>query len=394
MLDCRLIADLLLLVAISPFVYYLLVLFSVWRFFRDAKHSAPVSEFTPPISNLQPIRGLDPEAYENFASLCRQDYPDYELLFCVNTADDPAVPLIEKLMREFSERSIRLLVGFGDRGNRAGTNDKTMKLARLAGEARHEVLVINDSDVRVAPDYLRTIVAPLANPSTGAVTCFYASAREKTFVDRLQTVSMMSDFFGGLLIAKQLDGVKFALGTTIATTRTRLAEFGGYESLENRPADDLLVGRLIAERGYTVEFLPYTVDVVIDYKSLRDLFCQRLRWLVVMRHMRPWGHFGLMFTLGIVWCAIAIAAHPTATVALVWIGAYLVLRMAMMWGIGIRGLKRHGLWRKMPLIPIWDVLAFLLWLISFTRDSIRWRGGDYSVRNGQLTPIVSAAPKE
>lgn len=394
MLDCRLIADLLLVLAISPFVYYLLVLFSAWRFFRTAKRRAPLSEFTPPVSNLQPIRGLDPEAYENFASLCRQDYPDYELIFCVNTSQDPAVPLIEKLAHEFPERSIRLLIGFGDRGDRIGTNDKTMKLARLVRNARHEVLVINDSDVRVASDYLRTIVAPLANRSIGAVTCFYASAAEKTFVDRLQTVSMMSDFFAGLLIAKQLDGVKFALGTTIATTRTRLAEFGGYESLENRPADDLLVGRLIAEQGYTVEFLPYTVQVVIDYRSFRDLFYQRLRWLVVMRHMRPWGHFGLMFTLGIVWCAIAIAVHPTLGVALGWLGSYAVLRIAMMWSIGIRGLNRHGLWRKMPLIPLWDVLAFGLWLISFTRDSIRWRGSEYCVRNGQLTPVVPAMPEE
>lgn len=387
------IADLLLVVAISPFVYYLLVLFSVWRFFGAAKQGAPVAEFTPPISNLQPIRGFDPEAYENLASLCRQDYPDYELLFCVNTSEDPAVPLIEKLAREFPERSIRLLVGFGDRGDRVGTNDKTMKLARLVRNARHEVLVINDSDVRVAPDYLRTVVAPLANPSIGAVTCFYASAGDKTFIDRLQTVSMMSDFFAGLLVAKQLDGIKFALGTTIATTRTKLAEFGGYESLENRPADDLLVGRLIAEQGYAVEFLPYTIEVVIDYKSFRDLFYQRLRWLVVMRHMRPWGHLGLMFTLGIVWSAIAIAVHPTLGVALGWLGSYLVLRMAMMWSIGIQGLKRRGLWSKMPLIPVWDVLAFLLWLISFTRDSIRWRGGEYCVRNGQLTPVVSVPPE-
>jgi ceramide glucosyltransferase len=382
-----LIVRLLLVLAVSPFAYYLIVLYSSWRFFKVAKSAPPVSDFIPPISNLQPIRGLDPEAYENLASLCRQDYPDYELLFCVNTREDPAVPLIEKLAREFPERSIRLLVGFGNRGGRVGTNDKSMKLAHLVREARHEVIVMNDSDVRVSPDYLRTVVAPLANPSIGAVTCFYTSKNENTFADRLQTVGMMSDFFAGLLIARQLDGVKFALGTTIATTRTRLAEFGGYESIDNRPADDLLVGRLIAEHGHTVEFLPYTVEVIVDYKSFRDLFQQRLRWLVVMRCMRPWGHFGLVFTHGIAWCAVAIAVHPTMSVAMGWLGLYLMLRMAMMWSIGIHGLKRHSLWRRMPLIPLWDALAFVLWLTSFTRDSIRWRGGDYYVRNGLLIPL-------
>jgi ceramide glucosyltransferase len=393
LLDWRLIAHLLPLLAICPFVYYALVLFSAWRFFR-AKRPALQSDvrpdFTPPVSNLQPIRGLDPEAYENLASLCRQDYPEYELLFCVNSPDDEAVPFIETLAREFPQRRIRLLVGFGDRGNRQGTNDKTMKLSHLVREARHEVLVINDSDVRVTPDYLRTIVAPLADPSVGAVTCFYANT-ESSFPDRMQTVGLMSDFYAGLIVARQLDGVKFALGTTIVTTRTRLAEFGGYESLENRPADDMLVGRLIAERGYTVELLPYTIEVVADYKSLKDLFRQRLRWLVVMRYMRPWGHFGLVFTHGIAWCALATALHPTLATALGWFGAYLLFRMLMLWSIGIQGLKRHRLWGKVPLVPLWDLFALTLWLTSFTRHSIRWRDGEYSIRDGQLKPV---APNE
>jgi ceramide glucosyltransferase len=388
----RLIAHGLLLLAICPFVYYALALFSAWRFF-GAKRSATHLGFTPPVSNLQPIRGLDPGAYENLASLCRQDYPEYELLFCVNTADDEAVPLIEKLAREFPQRQIRVLVGFGDRGNRPGTNDKTMKLSHLVREARHEVLVINDSDVRVTPDYLRTIVAPLADPTAGAVTCFYANT-ENSFPDRMQTVGLMSDFYAGLIVARQLDGVKFALGTTIVTTRSRLAEFGGYEALENRPADDMLVGRLIAEQGHRVELLPYTIEVVADYKSLRDLFRQRLRWLVVMRHMRPWGHFGLGFTQGIAWCAIATALHPTLGNALAWFAAYLLLRILMLWTIGIRGLKQAGLWRKMPLVPLWDLFALALWLTSFTRHSIRWRDGEYSIRKGQLKPVAEAPSED
>jgi ceramide glucosyltransferase len=384
-----LVSRLLLVMAISPFAYYLIVLYSTWRFFRKRRSPGRLP-YAPPLSNLQPIRGLDPEAYENFSSLCRQDYPDYELLFCVNTLQDPAVPVIEKLMRDFPERSIRLLVGLGERGGRPGTNDKVMKLDRLVREASHEVLVINDSDVRVQPDYLRTVVAPLADPAIGAVTCLYASTGDKTFIDRLQTIGMVSDFFAGLLIAKQLDGVKFALGTTIATTRTHLAEFGGYERLENGPADDLLVGRHIAERGHTVELLPYAVETVPDYGTFRQLFHKRLRWIVVMRHMRPWGHFGLIFTHGIAWCAFAIAVHPAYGVAIGWLGTYAALRIAMTWSIGVHGLKRHELWRTMPLIPVWDAMAFAIWLISFTRASIRWRDGEYYLRDGQLTPVVRA----
>jgi len=380
-----LIVYVVLLFATFPAIYYLMALYSALRFFSAARRPRPAADFTPPVSNLQPIRGLDHEAYENFASLCRQDYPDYELLFCVSSDDSPAVPVIEKLARDFPERRIRLLQGSGQ----DGVNDKVAKLVRLVSEARNEVLVINDSDVRVEPSYLRTIVAPLRDPNIGAVTCFYASTEDKTFAENLQSVGMMSDFFAGILVSTQLEGVRFALGTSIATTRRRLAEFGGYESLVNRPGDDFLVGHLIAEHGHKVELLPYTVLAVSDYASFSQLIHKRLRWMVVMRHMRPRGHFGLLFTHGLPWALAAIAVHPTALVACVSLGAYLALRVAMMATIGIYGLKRRGLWKRMPLIPLWDAFAFVVWLISFTRRSLRWRDNDYYIRDGELVPVAT-----
>ncbi len=374
-----------------PFIYYLIALYSTWAYFRAARHSDLRSaSFTPPVSNLKPIRGLDPGAYENFASFCRQDYPDYELVFCVGDRDDPVLPAIDKLMREFPERRIRVLFGSG----RTATNDKVAKLVRMVGEAAHEVVVISDSDVRVEPDYLRSVVAPLADPNVGAVTCFYVPADERTFADSLQSMGMFSDFYAGILVAWQLDGVKFALGPTIATTRTRLAEFGGYEALENGPADDLLVGRLIAEHGHEVKLLDYTVLAVADYQSMRDLVHKRLRWIVVMRHMRPWGHLGLLLTQGLPWSLAAIAIHPSLGVAAGYLGTYLVLRCAMTWQIGVWGLKQKGLWRKMPVIPLWDALAFCIWLASFARRSIRWRGSDYLLRDGRLVPVASGSGEE
>jgi len=375
---------LFLAVAAIPFIYYLIALYSAWAYFRRApKAGVRGTAFTPPVSNLKPIRGLDPGAYENFASFCRQDYPEYEIIFCVDGRDDPVLPVIEKLIRDFPERRIRVLFGSG----RIASNDKVAKLARMASEAAHEVVVVSDSDVRVQPDYLRSVVAPLADPNVGAVTCFYVPADERTFADSLQAMGMFSDFYAGILVAWQLDGVKFALGPTIATTRARLAEFGGYESLENRPADDLLVGRLIAEQGHQVELLRYTVLAVADYSSMRDLVHKRLRWIVVMRHMRPWGHLGLLLTQGLPWSLAAIAVHPSIAVAAAYLGTYLALRCAMTWMIGSWGLRQRGLWRKMPAIPAWDALAFCIWLASFGRRSIRWRGADYLLREGRLVPV-------
>ncbi len=379
----------LLAVAAIPFIYYLIALFSSWRFFQHRGPARPANRtFTPPVSNLKPIRGLDPDAYENFASFCKQDYPDYEVVFCVGEEDDPSVPLLQRLKLEFPERHIRVLFGSGG----TGSNDKVVKLARLVSEAQHEVVVISDSDVRVRPDYLRTVVAPLADPKAGAVTCFYVPIEDKTFTDNLQTMGMFSDFYAGILVARQLDGVKFALGPTIATTRTRLAGFGGYEAIKNRPADDLLVGRLIAEQGYEVELLAYAISTVADYGSMRDLFHKRLRWIVVMRHLRPWGHLGLLLTQGLPWSLIAVAIRPSPGVALGYLGAYSALRFAMTWTVGIWGLKQDVLWKKLALIPVWDALAFVIWLTSFTRNSIRWRDSEYYIRDGTLVPVVQTNP--
>jgi ceramide glucosyltransferase len=382
----------LLGVAILPFIYYLLVLYSTWQFFRRAQiEGAAKADFTPPASILKPVRGLDPEAYENFASFCRQDYPEYEVVFCLGSPDDPAYPVILKLQRDFPACSMRVI--FRPAGS--ASNDKVAKLDRLVGEASYEYLVINDSDVRVAPDYMRSVVAPLSRPAVGAVTCLYVAVGEKTVVDSLQTVGMISDLYAGLLVARQLDGVKFALGETIVTTRARLAQFGGYRALENRPADDLLVGRLIAEQGYEVELLPYAVQTVADYDSMRQLFFKRLRWMVVMRHMRPWGHLGLLLTLGLPWSIVAIALHPSLAVALCYLGAYFSLRFAMTWMIGIWGLKQSSLWKNMPLIPLWDGFAFVIWLASFLQNSIRWRGGEhYRIRNGALVRVARSTGEQ
>ena len=363
-----------------PFVYYSIAIFSSLRYFHLSRLKP--SQFLPPISNLKPVFGLDPEAYENFASFCRQDYPNYEIIFCVD-ANDPSLPILQKLKRDFPQTQIRIVIGSG----RNGTNDKVSRLARLVDEASFEHLVISDSDVRVEPGYLRKLVAPLEDPHVGAVTCFYVPSSETTFIQHLQEVGMLSDFYPGVLVDWQLEGIKFALGPTICTTRQRLREFGGYPVLENQPADDLQVGRRIAEKGYEVVLINYAISTVPDFHSLRQLFLKRLRWITVMRQMRPWGHAGLVFTLGLPWSLFAVAIQPTAAVAAAYLGGYLLFRSVLTLLVGSAGLKQAGVWAKLPLIPAWDAVATLIWLTSFTRNSIRWRGLDYRIVDGNLVPV-------
>ena len=254
-------SDVFLAIAAIPFIYYLIAIYSSWRYFRQPA-SAPDA--------VVYAAGQHPET-DSRARSGRLRKPGQFLPAGLSG-------IRNRFLRRSGRRSgsarswrnsqpifpqcrIRVLHGSG----RVATNDKVAKLARLVSDAAHEVVVISDSDVRVRPDYLRQVVAPLRDPKVGAVTCFYVPTELKTLTDHLQTVGMMSDFYAGILVAWQLDGVKFALGPTIATTRARLDGFGGYPELENRPADDLLVGRLIAEQGYEVVLLRYSIETVCDY---------------------------------------------------------------------------------------------------------------------------------
>ncbi len=375
-----------LMVAAIPGVYYLLAIYSSIRYFRVARReNPPNTDFTPPISCLKPIRGLDEDAYENYASFCRQDYPEYEIIFCVDT-DDPALPVLEKLIADFPERKIRLLFGSG----RNAINDKVARLVRLVSEAQYELLVITDGDIRVGPDYLRAVAHPFRDPKVGGATTLYVSTEETSFVQELQSVGMISDFFAGILVAWQLDGIKFMFGQSIVTTRQRIAGFGGYEVIENRPADDLNVGRLVEAQGYEVKLLPYVVKTVADFQSLKDLFYKRVRWMTVMRLMRRRGHQGLIFTWGLIWALIAVAVHPTLPIVIGYLGSYIVLRVLITWLIGIHGMRQKGLWPKMLLIPLWDAVAFMIWVASFGRNVIRWRGYEYYIRDGILVPVNPA----
>ncbi len=387
----------LLGIAAIPFIYYGLALFSSVRFFAVRKpkplqtrpsHIFSSEEFLPPVSILKPVRGLDPEAYQNFASFCRLDYPEYEILFIVGDTADPALPVIQRVASDFPHVNIRTIIGSG----REATNDKCAKLARLTEEAAHEHLVINDSDVRVEPNYLRRLMPPLADPNVGAVTCLYAPdqnfTEKSTWVQNLQEAGMLSDFYPGLFVAKELDGIKFALGPTIATRVSNLREFGGYAAIENRPADDLLIGRLIAEQGREVILLPYIVNTVPDFQSFGELFFKRLRWMTVMRHMRPAGHLGLIFTLGLPWTILALVLAPNAEIALSFLFAYLFVRSLLTVIVGGQ-LRQSGLWKQILMVPLWDAVATAIWAASLFRRTIRWRGHDYVIVNGQLVPARS-----
>lgn len=373
------------IIALVPFALYVFGAWAAWRFFgSQAPETAQRGGFTPPVSILKPVRGLDRGAYENFASFCRQEYPDFEILFAATDEDDPAVPVIRQLMRDFPERSIRLLLGV----KRKGTNDKVAKLCRLANEARHSLLVITDSDVRVAPDYLRHVAARFADPQVGAVTALYRALEAPSFGASLDAVAASASFAPSALIARSLEGLKFAMGSTLATTRERLDEIGGFEALLDLHSDDYEFGKRIAQRGYRVELAPEPVDMQFPSETLGDYFRHELRWVIGIRHIRPGGHFGMLMTHGLFWAAIAALIAPTKVLALAWLCAYVAVRLASAWVVGVWGLGDPVLRRKLWLLPVHDFFAFSTWLASFAVNRIEWRGLVFTLDKGRMVPVV------
>jgi ceramide glucosyltransferase len=382
----------ILALALGPLFYYLVGIYSAWRFFRVA-HSVPhrdhvlPGEAVVPISVLKPLRGLDPDAYENFASFCWQSYPEFEILFAVSDASDMNVPVVEKLIADFPGRPIRLIVV----SERLGPNGKVSNLCRMAREARHDLLVITDSDVRVAPNYLLSVAAMFRDPKVGGVTALYRGNDNLQFVAAMDCVGSSAAFCGAALVARELEGIKFMMGSTMATTKQRLAEIGGFEAMVDLHSDDYELGRRIADRGYRIGLLPEPVQMAFPSQRLGEYLRHELRWAIGIRNIRPGGHFGMLFTHGLPWAIAAACVAATAGIAAAYLAAYFVLRFAMAWAVGVWGLRDPVLRRRFWLLPVRDLLAFFVWLASFGMNRIEWRGSAFTLEKGRMIPVAPRA---
>jgi len=380
-----------LVLAFFPLAYYILSLYSVLDYFQAVRKLPPRDDsFAPPVSILKPVRGVDAEAYENFASYCRLDYPEYEMVFAVADADDPVIPVIEKLQRDFPERTIRLVTGVAH----LGVNNKVNNLCRLVREAKHELVVMTDSDVRVESDYLREVVAPFANPAVGAVTAFYRGIAGGNFAADLDELGMCADSAPSALVARKLEGkMQFAFGWTMATTKKVLSEIGGLEAIVNYHSDDFELGNRISRRGYRVELMRKPVWMVFPKETMSEFLKHELRWSIGLRNVRPAGYIGIVFTHGLPWAVFAAAVAGTAGwtgIATAYLLAYLVLRFGVAWTTGVWGLGDAAIGKKLWLVPLRDAISFAVWVTGFFTDKIVWRGIVYRVKRGLLVPVESA----
>jgi ceramide glucosyltransferase len=332
----------------SSSLYYLLCLWSAAKYLRARKTTVETGGlFLPPISVLKPLKGVDPEMYESLRSQCLQDYPFHEVIFGVSDPDDPAIGVIKKLMNEFRPGTILWRVC----PEVLGANVKASNLAHMLDLASCEYLIVNDSDIRVEPNYLRRVIAPLADLRVGMVTCLYRGVAAPTLGSRLEALGISADFIAGVLAAQQLEGgIRFGLGSTLAFRRADLKKIGGFESILDYLAEDYELGRRIADLGLKVRLSDVIVETFLPPYRFRDFFEHQLRWARGVRDARAGGYFGLIFTFGIFWGVVALAASRGALWSWGALALALVLRFAVAFTVGGKVLRLgrcRGLDRKL-----------------------------------------------
>lgn len=389
-----LIALWLLLAAVAgSTAYSCLALCAVVRFLRERRRTSRPDrskDYTPPVSLLKPLYGLDRELRENLESFCRQDYAAYEILFSVREESDAAVPVVRQLEKDFPRVPMRLLFT----GPPRYPNAKVHALEELMEAASHEILVINDSGVRVEPDYLQSVVRPFAEPATGLVTCIARSMPAPGLWSVLEALGINTQFNPGVLTAWFLLGMQFSIGKTMVIRKQLARELGGFGSLGRYLADDFVLGERVAQAGYTVVLAETVPDNLLADQGMRDSLRHRLRWERSSRRSRPAGYAGQIFMHNLPLALLAWAvAPPGSLLASALIAASLGTRALLAWtcaGLLLRDptFRKYG-W----LLPVQDLVSFGVWLWAFFGREIIWRGARFRVGKGGVLELVRDSRK-
>jgi ceramide glucosyltransferase len=322
------------------------------------------------ISILKPLHGVDEGLEENLRSFFEQDYQEFEILAAVRHAADPAGPIFESLQREFPRVPSRLLIT----GEPPYANAKVFSLDRMVSAARHDLLVMSDSDIRVTPGMLKTVAAEFQAPGIGLSTCPYRAVAGRSLWSQLEAIGMNTEFWGGVLVARMLEGMKFAVGPTIVARKEVLHKIGGFEHLKDYLAEDFVMGKLADEAGYGVSLSSYVIEHRIGSQGLLANARHRLRWARSTRRSRPWGYIGQVFTNPLPIAMLFAWSHPAWSSALVYT---LILRIASAWAVAGWVLHERLGAQRLLLIPLQDVVSFFFWLGGFFGNTITWRGHKY-----------------
>jgi len=330
------------------------------------------AESAPSISVFKPLAGVDEGLEDNLRSFFEQRYEAFEILFAVRNGKDPAAALVEKLQARYPGVPSRLIVT----GEPPYPNAKVFSLDRMLDAARYDLIVMSDSDVRVWPDMLSTLAAEFADPHLGLATCPYRAVPGRSFWSTLEALGLNTEFLSGVLVARLLEGMKFALGPTIAARREALLAIGGFDAVKDFLAEDFVLGKLAAERGFGVILSSCVIQHRIGAQRLGANLKHRLRWNRSTRRSRPVGYIGQLFTNPLALALLLWLANPAWWPA---IAVAAVFRAAAAWATAGYVLRDPLTARLFWLLPVQDLAAFLCWLLGFFGNTILWRGRRYAV---------------
>jgi len=371
-------AGICLLVFGGAIIYSVLQLVAAMRYLSVRP---PGLKSTEPISILKPLAGLDLDLESNLRTFFEQDYPAFEILFGLRSESDLAMPVVARLQQEYPGVPSRILIT----GEPPYPNAKVYSLDRMLSAAANDLVVMSDSDVRVTPDMLRTIAAEFQDPHLGVATCPYRAVPGPSFWSRLEATGMNTDFWGAALVARMLEGMRFAVGPTIAARRRVLQSIGGMERVKDYLAEDFVIGKFAAEAGHRVILSSYVVEHHIGNSTFSQNVAHRNRWTRSTRRSRPAGYVGQLFTMPLPLALLVCALSP-----LWWpvLPATLAVRLLAAYAVSARVLRARLNWL---LVPLEDLMGFLFWLAGFFGNSISWRGRRYRVfADGRFELIPSA----
>lgn len=371
-------ADVFLAVFCGSMVYCVLQIIAA-RIYLKVR--PPALQRAEPISILKPLAGLDLDLESNLRTFFEQDYPAYEILFAVRSESDLAVQVASRLQSEYPKIPSRLVIT----GEPPYPNAKVFSLEHMLSAAANDLVVMSDSDIRVAPDLLRIVAAEFQDPRTGVATCPYRAVPGPSFWSRLEATGMNTDFWGSALVARLLEGMRFAVGPTIAARRHVLQSIGGFARLKDYLAEDFVMGQFAAEAGHGVILSSYVIEHHIGSASLRENVAHRLRWARSTRRSRPAGYVGQLFTMPIPLALIVFALSPAWWPVL---PLAAVLRMAAAYTVSAKVLRAK---LNLLLLPIEDVLSFLFWIAGFFGNTISWRGRRYRLFSDGRFELVTSA---
>jgi len=366
--------------------YYCMTYVGARLLFRKPASSMPGESELPGITVLKPLKGLEADLLQNLATFCRQDYPSFQVVFGVADADDPAIPVVRQLQAEFPHVRIDLVID----GRIHGTNYKVSNLHNMDKASLHDVIVIADSDIRVAPDYLRRLAQELADPSVGVVTCLYRAVNTGGLPTLLESLFINVDFGPSILVARLVEKTRYAFGATMALRRKVLNEIGGLLSVGNCLADDYFIGNRAEARGYRIAISNMVVETVLAVGSWKRLLDHQLRWARTYRSVRRGGYFALILTHGTLWALLNLLWNGFGPWSWVVAGALLTLRLATAKVVAGRYLGAPLTWPETFAVLLKDVLGSSVWFLAFLGDAVQWSGHAFRVQSdGSMVRIDS-----